>query len=160
MITETINNKAFKKTFRITSKSKYSGKWGGICFGLDGFVSYKDGIQKPYIVCVDRLPWNDYQVGDNLEINVYTVNCFEYEFPFDDTYLVRKFSSAMVDSSSTDMIIGSTTITREHGLAIARGLDSYVEQSGGRNEYTAHIEVQDNQGRPIKFSLSSKRANN
>lgn len=159
MITETINNQTFRKTFRITSKSKYSGKWGGICFGLDEFVSYKDGIQKPYIICVDRLPYNDYQVGDTLEINVFTVNHFEYELPFSDTYLVRKFSSAMVDSSSTDMVIGSTTITREHGLAIARGLDSYVDQSGGTKEYTASIEVQDDRGKPIKFSISSKRAN-
>jgi hypothetical protein len=58
------------------------------------------------------------------------------------------------------MVIGSTTITREHGLAVARELDSYVEQSGGRNEYTASIEAYDNNGRPIKFSLSSRRANN
>ncbi|CAG8755746.1 10902_t:CDS:2, partial [Racocetra persica] len=68
-----------------------------------------------------------------------------------DTSMVRKFgSSAVVPNSSTGMTIGSTTITREHGLAIARELDSYVEQSGGRNEYTASIEVQDERGRPIK----------
>jgi len=57
------------------------------------------------------------------------------------------------------MVIGSTTITREHSLAVARTLDAMVDQSGGTKEYTAHIEVQDDQGRPIKFSLSSKKAN-
>jgi hypothetical protein len=57
------------------------------------------------------------------------------------------------------MFIGSTTITRENYLAVARGLDEMVEQSGGRNEYTAHIEVRNNQNSSIKFSLSSKRVN-
>jgi hypothetical protein len=65
----------------------------------------------------------------------------------------------IVPSSSTGMTIGSTTITRQQSLAVARELDTMVEQSGGRNEYTASIEVQDNQGKPIKFSLSSKRNN-
>ncbi|CAG8842732.1 35915_t:CDS:1, partial [Racocetra persica] len=65
---------------------------------------------------------------------------------------------AEASSSSTGMVVGSTTITREQSLAVARELDAMVEQSGSRNEYTASIEVQDERGNPIKFSLSSKRA--
>jgi hypothetical protein len=41
------------------------------------------------------------------------------------------------------MIIGSTTITRQQSLAVARELDVMVDQSGGTKEYTASIEVQD-----------------
>jgi hypothetical protein len=33
-----------------------------------------------------------------------------------------------------------------------------VDQSGGTKEYTASIEVQDEWGKPIKFSLSSKKS--
>jgi len=74
-----------------------------------------------------------------------------------DNNMVRKISS-IGSSSSMSMVIGSTTITREHSLAVARTLDAMVDQSGGSKEYTASIEVQDERGKPIKFSLSSKKA--
>lgn len=136
-----------------------------ISFVLDNYIRYGNENSK-VITCADVAPFNDFEIGDYLEIDLDKIAMKEDSINiFDDVSIVRKVSSvanvisSRGSSSFTNMVIGSTTITREQRMAMVRELDNYVEQSGGRNEYTAHIEVQDNQGKPIKFSISSKRVN-
>jgi len=145
------------KLYRIEKKIVYSSY---IKFELSqNWVRYSDD-ERMIIFCANSYPFNTYQTGDWLEIDN-DKTCYEKQTNvFYNSDAVRKiFSSTMVPSSSTVMTIGSTTITRQQSLAVARELDAMVEQSGGINEYTAHIEVQDERGKPIKFSLSSKRSN-
>lgn len=120
------------------------------------FLSPRGGI----IYFSNTFPFNTWQIGDWIEIDMEEIRRSK-RWWIDDTNIVRKVGSpvAEVSSSSTGMVIGSTTITREQSLAVARELDAMVAQSGGRNEYTASIEVQDERGNPIKFSLSAKRSN-
>lgn len=143
------------KTYEI----RYVGKPGDRDFELimvDGQIEWRDENSKSIFV---NKP-NNYQAGDYIEIDNDKTRELHWRDGEKGNDLIRKISSVDPSSSSlTSMVIGSTTITREHSLAVARTLDAMVDQSGGSKEYTASIEVQDNQGKPIKFSISSKKAN-
>lgn len=147
------------KKYKIESKKIVSenSSYSFIHFILDGDrpCECSGGLEQfNFIFFYNSWPFNTYEVGDYIEIDTDKTKCERRGYVFGDDSMVRKPEL----SSFAGMVIGSTTITREQGLAIARELDSYVEQSGGKNEYTASIEVQDERGRPIKFSLSSKRS--
>jgi len=147
------------KTYTIVIITPFSER---LWVGLDDYIKFSDSNSSGFY-CINVYPYDTYRIGDRIQVdnNItrYHANGREPYSEGNDN-IIRKVGSPTVPSSaSTGMTIGSTIITRESGLAMARELDAYVEQSGGRNEYTAHIEVRDNQNNTIKFSLSSKRVN-
>jgi len=158
--------------FKIKEVDKVQG-FEFIIFKLEKFKEYREEINgKPCqwwddkkIACKKSYPLNTCQVGDYLEVDmdndkiIEGLSKYSIDTEFYDTSVVRKFGSSAVvpSSSSTGMVIGSTTITRQQSLAVARELDAMVEQSGGTNEYTAGVEVRDEQGKPMKFFISSRR---
>nr|CAG8459906.1 1255_t:CDS:10 [Entrophospora candida] len=105
-------------------------------FELDGYIIYKSTTRN-HIYCINCRPFSEFQVGDYLEIDLEKTTLYESGHDFNEVSTVRKVSSSevMPSSSSTDMVIGSTTITRNQILAIGREIDALIDQSGGRNEY-------------------------
>jgi len=142
------------KLYKILSKERADSNT--ILFNLDDYVCYRTtSISKDemYIYCADPSPFNTYRVGEYLQIDLDATCSKLYIHTFCDADVVRRAPSSMVPNVST-----LTNVSREQRLAMGRMLDELVDQSEGRNEYTASMEIDPNTN-VVKYSISSKRRN-
>lgn len=117
-------------------------------FSLDGSVTFNDGT-KNYVNCVKCYPFDTYQTGDRIEVNLdETINrlsCNDME----STSIVRKASSSAVVSRSTSsevVVPVNQQMTANQVQAIGNNMINRAEQSGGKYEveFTAREEYRDN----------------
>lgn len=120
------NYKVFKITNKQTGKCT-SGAY--VFFFLDGYVTYECLMTTDRIFCVDAPPFNTWQVGDYLEIDLDITRYEDRTKNFGDLNVVRKVSS------SSEVIRGQSIAER-----LIREVNS---QPPGKVEFEHRIEHRD-----------------
>jgi len=150
-----MTNYQISKILRIERNSNY------ITFGFDKTVPHKDsGSGYSFISCVDSYPFNTYQIGDYLEIDLEMVKFIKHGgddgfFRFSNTGIIRKVSSnEIVRGSNNTSITSSMNGNEITGIVqhINRAIDS-----DERNEYEARIHVDPNSGKFSGYSIIGRR---
>jgi len=122
-----------------------------IFFALDSYYTCSGGEINCFF-CVDSYPFNTWQEGNYLEIDLDKIRHYEKRHVFDDTNVIRKFGEIDIRNNSN-----LPSITRNQTLAIGREIDALIDQSGGRNEYEAKIHV-DPDNKVNGYSIVGRRS--
>jgi len=137
------------KVFRITQKQQNGCSSGDyVLFDLDDYVTYSCSTTRNKIFCVDSSPFNTWQVGDYLEIDLDKTQHKDWSGNFSDLSIVRKaYHNTVVQYSNHNQT-----------LAIGRSIDaSLIDQSGGKNEYEAKIHLDPNTSKISGYSIIGRR---
>jgi len=152
--------------FKITGKEIHEA-FDSITFNLDRGVPYTYNgyfIMPCYIFCVDCHPFNTYQVGDYLEIDIEKTVNYSSRNNFNDTSIVRKFGSSTnvitTSGSSSDVVVSPSAVNymkSQEARELAREMSRMVDDTGKEVEYK--IEVQNKDGKKISHSLILRNQN-
>jgi len=116
-----------------------------IKFILDGYVTYENGMHDK-IYLVNRYPFNTYQVGDYLEIDLDKARNHNSDYDVNDISKARKFGEVEARNNVSVNRASETVIQ-----VLNRAIDSDT-----RNKYTASMEVDPKTGN-IFYHLSGQR---
>src|SRR4051812_22201671 len=122
-----------------------------------GHIKYKNGCYENNIDVVDRCPFNTYQIGDYLEIDLdWMVGCrYNYcEDAINNTSVVRKFGSSTIVSSSSGGLTISTTPSS--AAEVARTVTQTMMDQAERTGADVQCQIEQNTGNVNLFYRPKK----
>lgn len=141
------------KTCKIIKKNYIEHK---NCFGfvLDGIILFHKNGADCYIDCANSHPFNTFQEGDYIEINLDRVEQENMYYVFNDINVVRKISLSTVVSSSSGGLTISTTPSS--AAEVARTVTQTMMDQAERTGADVQCQIEQNTGNVNLFYRPKK----